>query len=104
MPLPPRWSLGYHQSRWGYSPDSAVLQIAQELRNRHIPADGLWLDIQHMRGFRTFTWDTARFNDPAAMKLFDRDFMHRLEQMGFDRARGASPWDASVPTPYMRPQ
>jgi alpha-glucosidase len=76
MPLPPRWSLGYHQSRWGYAPDSAVLQIAQELRSRHIPADGLWLDIQHMDGFRSFTWDPLTFPDPAGL-------MGQLDALGF---------------------
>jgi len=66
-PLPPRWTLGYHQSRWGYSPDTEVLAVAQELRSRHLPADGMWLDIQHMDGFRSFTWDPAGFPDPAGL-------------------------------------
>ncbi|MFO0589145.1 MAG: glycoside hydrolase family 31 protein [Polyangiaceae bacterium] len=67
IPLPPRWSLGYHQSRWGYAPDSKVLAVADELRSRKIPADALWLDIQHMDGFRSFTWDPANFPDPAGL-------------------------------------
>ncbi|MFT3770715.1 MAG: glycoside hydrolase family 31 protein [Minicystis sp.] len=67
MPLPPRWSLGYHQSRWGYSPDTEVLAVAEELRNRRLPADAMWLDIQHMDGFRSFTWDPSGFADPAGL-------------------------------------
>ncbi|APR78667.1 Alpha-glucosidase [Minicystis rosea] len=67
MALPPRWSLGYHQSRWGYSPDTEVLAVATELRNRRLPADGMWLDIQHMDGFRSFTWDPAAFPDPSGL-------------------------------------
>ncbi len=67
MPLPPRWSLGYHQSRWGYAPDTELLHIADELRSRNIPADGLWLDIQHMDGFRSFTWDPVTFPDPQGL-------------------------------------
>ncbi len=66
-PLPPRWSLGYHQSRWGYSPDTTVLSIADELRARNIPADALWLDIQHMDGFRSFTFDPVAFPDPSGL-------------------------------------
>lgn len=65
--LPPRWALGYHQCRWGYSPASSFEQIGQEFRDRSIPADGLWLDIQHMDGFRTFTWDPVAFPDPQGM-------------------------------------
>lgn len=67
MRLPPRWSIGYHQSRWGYSPDSKLEELAQQFRTRKIPADALWLDIQHMRGFRTFTWDPSTFPDPQGL-------------------------------------
>jgi alpha-glucosidase len=76
MPLPPLWSLGYHQSRWGYSPDTRLEEIGDQFRTRGIPADGLWLDIQHMDGFRTFTWDPAAFPDPEGM-------IARLEAGGF---------------------
>ncbi|HEY3444780.1 MAG TPA: TIM-barrel domain-containing protein [Myxococcales bacterium] len=76
MPLPPRWTLGYHQSRWGYSPDTEVLAIAQKLRSERIPADGLWLDIQHMDGFRSFTWDPTNFANPTSL-------VASLEALGF---------------------
>ncbi len=76
LPLPPAWSLGYHQSRWGYSPDTKVLDIANELRNRKIPADAMWLDIQHMDGFRSFTWDPLTFPNPE-------DLSSDLLQNGF---------------------
>lgn len=75
-PLPPRWALGYHQSRWGYSPDSRVLDVARELRARALPADALWLDIQHLDGFRSFTFDPAGFSRPAALTS-------ELEALGF---------------------
>ena len=67
MPLPPRWTLGYHQCRWSYWPDDRVRQVAEEFRSRAIPADGLWLDIDYMDGFRSFTWDPAGFSDPAGL-------------------------------------
>jgi alpha-glucosidase len=66
-PLPPLWALGFHQSRWGYAPDSELTRIADQLRARSIPADALWLDIQHMDGFRTFTWDPAAFPAPERL-------------------------------------
>ncbi|MGZ3441175.1 MAG: glycoside hydrolase family 31 protein, partial [Polyangia bacterium] len=65
--LPPRWALGFHQSRWGYYPAAQVEETAAGLRARNIPADGLWLDIQHLDGFRSFTWDTNGFPDPAGL-------------------------------------
>ena len=67
MSPPPRWSLGYHQCRWGYAPESKLTELAAEFRGRQIPADSLWLDIQHMDGFRTFTWDPVDFPDPEGL-------------------------------------
>lgn len=64
MPLPPRWALGYQQSRYTYSPDTVLANVGAELRRRDIPADVLYLDIDYMRGFRVFTWDPVRFARP----------------------------------------
>lgn len=66
-PLPPLWSLGYHQSRWSYDTQREVLEIAAEFRRRRIPLDAIHIDIDYMDGFRVFTWDKKRFPDPAAM-------------------------------------
>ena len=41
-------------------------------------------------------------DEPGANKLFDDTWMRRLEQFGYDRARGTSPWDEFV-APYARP-
>lgn len=68
LPLPPRWALGYHQSRWQDTElDRWVRDTCAELRRRRIPADGIWLDINHMERFRSFTWDPAVFPDPAGL-------------------------------------
>lgn len=76
MPLPPLWALGYHQCRWSYYPDSRVLEVARGFRERHIPADGIWLDIDYMNGYRVFTWDAKRFPQPRQMlqQLADMHF------------------------------
>ena len=65
--LPPRWSLGYHQSRYSYYPDSMVENLAREFRKRDIPADVIHLDIRYMRGYRDFTFDPERFPQPKRM-------------------------------------
>ena len=44
MPLPPLWSLGYHQCRYSYYPESKVRFIADNFRSRQTPADTIWLD------------------------------------------------------------
>ena len=67
MDLPPLWTLGYHQCRWSYYPESKVKAVTAEFRKRQIPADGIWLDIDYMNGYRSFTWNSRRFPDPKGL-------------------------------------
>ena len=67
MPMPPLWSLGYNQCRWSYYPESRVRLLADTFREKKIPADGLWLDIHYLDGYKPFTWDAERFPDPKKM-------------------------------------
>ena len=59
--------MGYIQSRYSYYPDRKVRFIADNFRERRIPCDGIFLDIDYMDGFRIFTWDKSRFPDPHRM-------------------------------------
>ncbi|PIB37338.1 glycosyl hydrolase [Reichenbachiella sp. 5M10] len=65
--LPPKWALGYHQSKWSYYPESVVRKLAEEFRSRKIPCDVIHLDIDYMDGFRCFTWDKKKFPKPHKM-------------------------------------
>ncbi|MBN2489680.1 MAG: glycoside hydrolase family 31 protein [Planctomycetes bacterium] len=67
MPLPPLWALGYHQSRWSYYPERRVRRLAEDFRERRVPCDAIHLDIDHMDGFRVFTWHKRRFPQPARL-------------------------------------
>jgi len=61
--LPPRWALGYHQSRWGYRCDADVRAITDGFAKLGVPLSAVHLDIDYMRGFRVFTVDPDRFPD-----------------------------------------
>lgn len=76
MPLPPKWAIGYHQCRYSYYPAARVLEVAKGFRDRNIPCDVIWMDIDYMDGFRIFTFDPKGFPDPKAIN----DSLH---QMGF---------------------
>lgn len=65
--LPPKWALGYHQSKWSYYPESVVRKLGEEFRSRKIPCDVIHLDIDYMDGFRCFTWDNEKFPNPTEM-------------------------------------
>ena len=75
-PLPPLWALGYHQSRWGYRGREDLEGLADKFEEHEFPADGLWLDIDYMDGFRVFTFDPGSLPDPAGTvaALKDRGF------------------------------
>lgn len=67
MSRPPLWALGHHQSRWGYRSARKVRRIAREARAHRMPTDAIHLDIDHMDGYRVFTWHPKRFPDPAGL-------------------------------------
>ena len=67
MALPPLWMLGYQQCRWSYMSANEVRAIGAEFRQRQIPCDALYLDIDYMNGFRCFTWDATRFPQPRKL-------------------------------------
>ncbi|HRI13918.1 MAG TPA: glycoside hydrolase family 31 protein [Verrucomicrobiota bacterium] len=75
MPLPPKWGLGYQQSRYSYETRARVEEIAREFRRRKLPCDVIYLDIHHMQGYRVFTFG-KKFPKPAQMtqRLATRGF------------------------------
>lgn len=75
-PLPPLWALGNGQSRFSYETADEVRSIARSFRERDIPCDTLYLDIDTLDGYRVFTWDRTRFPDPAGL-------FAELQEMGF---------------------
>ncbi|RKH14487.1 alpha-glucosidase [Corallococcus sp. CA053C] len=66
-PLPPLWSLGAQQSRWGYESANDVRGVIQGYRQRGLPLDCVYLDIDYMDGYKVWTWDGARYPDPAGL-------------------------------------
>ena len=67
MQLPPLWALGNQQSRWSYYPDSMVEEVVKNYRERDLPLDVVHLDIDYMKRYRVFTFDSERFPDPKAL-------------------------------------
>jgi len=73
---PPIWSLGYHHCRWHPYTAGDVVRLADTYRKRQIPCDSIWLDIDHMHGYRVFTWNQKLFPNPATM-------LANLKERGF---------------------
>lgn len=70
--MPPRWAIGYHQSRFSYVPEARVKEVAETFREKQIPCDVIWFDINYMDGYRVFTIDEQQFPDPKRIN----DFLH----------------------------
>lgn len=76
-PLPQKWTLGYHQSRWGYVYQEDIEAVAEGVRKNDIPCDAIHFDIDYMEGYRVFTWEKERYHgDP-------KSYLQSLTKRGF---------------------
>jgi alpha-glucosidase len=76
--MPPRWALGYHQSRWGWRDDRVVTDVLEGFASRQIPVSALHLDIDHMDQFRVFTFDASRYGHVRELAAAARETGTRL--------------------------
>jgi alpha-glucosidase len=60
-PLMPRYTLGYQQCRYSYYPEARVREVAATFRQKRIPADIIYLDIDYQDRNRPFTIDRQKF-------------------------------------------
>lgn len=67
MPLPPKWALGFHQSRCSYFPQAQVSWIGHTFRQKQIPLDGIVLDADYLHQYQPFRIDSTRFPDMRSL-------------------------------------
>ena len=60
-PLPPLWSLGYQQCRYSYYPESRAREIVKTFREKKIPADTIYFDIDYQQDYAPFTINREYF-------------------------------------------
>lgn len=79
-PMPPKWALGYWQSKERYGSQQEWLDVAQRYRDAHAPIDNL---VQDFLYWEPFPWgsnkfDPRRYPDPAAAiaRLHDAYHLH----------------------------
>lgn len=64
-PMPQLWTLGHHQSRWGYDSADCIKKVAAKYRELQIPCDTMHFDIDYMDGYRVFTWNEKDYGKPG---------------------------------------
>lgn len=60
--LPPFWSMGFHQCRWGYKNLQMIEEVLEGYRANSLPLDTIWMDIDYMNDYQPFTLDEERYN------------------------------------------
>lgn len=102
-PLPQMWTLGYQQCRWSYSSEARLLEVANSFREKNIPCDALYLDIDYMDNYKVFTWDNGRFPDPQVMtnKLKEEGFkLVTIIDPGVKKEKGYSIYEEGLENKY----
>ena len=75
--IPPFWSFGYHQCRWGYSREEDFKSVYRKLKEYQIPFDTLWMDLDLMKNNRIFSYDDKRFpNFPKILEEMHKEKYH----------------------------
>ena len=59
--IPPFWSFGYHQSRWGYKNITYLQNVTSSFHKYNLPLDTIWSDIDYMLNYEDFTIDETKF-------------------------------------------
>lgn len=98
-PLPPLWALGFQQSRYSYTPESKLREIATRLRNDRIPSDAVYLDIDYQDRNRPFTVNSTTFpNFPGLVADLRKQHFHLVNITDLHIAhapnQGYAPYDS----------
>lgn len=96
-PLPPLWSLGFQQSRYSYYPETRAREIVDTYRQKKIPLDVIYLDIDYQRENRPFTVDPQKLPNFTGMI---HDFLRQgvrtvlIADLHIKQERGYAPYDS----------
>ncbi|MCI8624480.1 MAG: glycoside hydrolase family 31 protein [Provencibacterium sp.] len=79
-PMPPKWALGYMQSKNRYRSREEFLKLAQDYRERGIPCDVLVLDWLWFKQFGDMEWDGDNWQNPEEMlKILHDNGFHIMQ-------------------------
>jgi alpha-glucosidase len=72
--MPPLWSLGYHQCRWGYKSEKDIREVINGFEEHEFPISAIHLDIDYMDQFKVFSINKKQFPSmkPLSRELNDK--------------------------------
>ena len=75
--MPPRWSLGSHQSKYGYPNVGHLREVVENYTKANLPLEVIWSDIDYMQTWKDFTWDSKNYPQEEV-----RDFVQQISKKG----------------------
>ncbi len=67
QPMPPKWSLGYIQSKFGYETEAQARGVVDTLRRKNFPVDAVILDLDWFKHMGDLRWNREAFPEPVEM-------------------------------------
>ena len=67
QPLPPKWALGYIQSKYGYRNENDARSMVQTMRQKEIPCDAIILDLYWFNQMGDIIWNFPNWPSPYQM-------------------------------------
>lgn len=76
--VPPFWSLGYHQSKWGYRNVDELSKVVNEFEKYQLPLDTMWSDLDYMDRKAIFTLDVRNYPPEKLNSLLTTKRIHYI--------------------------
>eukprot|EP00731_Ephydatia_muelleri_P032278 Em0023g785a len=73
--MPPYWSLGWHQGRYGFQNIKDVEGVTKRYSENQIPLEAVWSDIDHMDDYKNFTLEYNNYSAPEVQNFVEH--LHR---------------------------
>jgi len=67
QPMPPKWSLGYIQSKFGYETEAQTRGVIDTLRRKEFPVDAVIVDLDWFEHMGDLRWNREAFPEPFDM-------------------------------------
>lgn len=69
--LPPLWSLGWQQSRYGYETVQSLIDVYNNFTALSLPLEVVWNDIDYMEAHKDFTYDPVKYDFTLVKNFVD---------------------------------